>query len=449
VSSVIALSRTPLLDVPRVANLAPANAVRRDAARALTPPVEFVYGDSTPFPHATDFIATTRAVVECGVALMSAQHKIEQARGRVHEAQEHLAALHVELEGMSDAVRSALSGRASRRVQAREVADRIDAMARGAVDAESKRAHAVLEATVADAEDKIVEARRSAVAGLGRLLARHDMPGQTVGFRLFASGERYGAEIVVQLPCALRATFDARFPEGHAWGSPRRVRDVLADTTITLPREVGWFSKRVRPVAVRLDGLMILGASLEGMRGALLLGKRERDGVEHAFDLDFTSGTPRVQWRDGDERATADLGAQDAARMARMLRAVERATRDLASRRATMTEATLDGRPAAERDPGEPCARLIDLVGAIVREIGRRSGAPGELVLRRNVDAGHRDEVFVTTAELLEQIETLHPSLRRAFAPLELDGRPRSPRAPIRSLPSYEEIHECEIVGVG
>jgi hypothetical protein len=39
--------------------------------------------------------------------------------------------------------------------------------------------------------------------------------------------------------------------------------------------------------------------------------------------------------------------------------------------------------------------------------------------------------------------------LRSVFALLELGGRPRSPRAPARSLPSYEEIAAGEIVSVG
>ena len=153
-----------------------------------------------------------------------------------------------------------------------------------------------------------------------------------------------------------------------------------------------------------------------------------------------------MRWRNADDTVVVDLGAQDATCITRLLRAVDQATRELVEARRTMTEASLDTRPLGQCDPGEACARLVSLVAADVREIARRSGAPGELVLRRNVDSGHRDEVFVTTAELLEPIETLPPSLRRAFAPLELYGKPRSPRAPARSLATYEEISACEIL---
>ena len=46
----------------------------------------------------------------------------------------------------------------------------------------------------------------------------------------------------------------------------------------------------------------------------------------------------------------------------------------------------------------------------------------------------------MTSAELLEQIDTLPPSLRGVFAPLGLGGAPRSRRAPPRSLSTYEEL---------
>jgi hypothetical protein len=227
------------------------------------------------------------------------------------------------------------------------------------------------------------------------------------------------------------------------------VRDAREGVMVTLPRELGWWTKRVEPAIVRLDGRVVLGASTEGARGALLLGRSERAGIEDAFDVDLGPAVPRVKWRDAEDRAVVDLGPEDAACIAKVLRAIAQATRAMIDGRRAMTEATLDARPLGECDPGEACARLVSLVAREVREIARRSGAAGELVLRRNVDAGHRDEVFVTAAELLEQILTLPPSLRRPFEPLQLDGAPRSPRAPARSLATYEEISAVEFLPVG
>jgi hypothetical protein len=442
VSNAIVLPRPALLDV------APA-AIRHDEPRppsAVTP--RYVYGDSTPFPQGVDFIATTRAVVSCAVALMKAQHGIDCARARVAEAQEHLLTLHADLAAVADAVESAVALGGPRKPLVQEVGKRMVTMARGAVTSEVRRAQAVLDAAVVRADKTIVEARKAAALAFGDLLARHDLPGATVGFRIFATGERYGAEVVVSLPRGLRVTFDAGLPDRHPWSSLRRVRHVREGVTITLPQEVGWFTKSVEPVLVRLDGRTVLGASLEGRRGALLLGKSERTGIEHAFDVDLGPAAPRVKWRDADDQAVVDLGPEDASSIAKLLVAVSAATRELVTSRRTMTEATLEARPLGECDPVEACERLIAIVARDVREIGRRSGAPGELVLRRNVDSGHRDEVFVTTAELLEQVDTLPPSLRHVFDPLELTGKPRSPRAPAKSLPTYEEVSACEFLPV-
>ena len=445
----VPVSSAMVLPTPALLDVAPAAMFRRQTPRPATVHASrYVYGDSTPFPRGVDFIATTRAVVSCAVVLMKSQHAIECARSRVAEAQEHLVSLHAELAQMADAVEAALSLGGPRKPHVREVSLRMSALARGAAASEVRRAQAVLDAAVVRADATIVEARKTAALAFGDLLARHELPGGSTGFRLFADGERYGAEIVVALPRGLRATFDSSLPEGHPWAQLRRVKHAREDVTITLPREVGWFTKRVEPVAVRLDARTVLGASMEGRRGALLLGKSERSGIEHAFDVDFGAAVPRVKWRDADDTAVVDLGPEDAASIAKLLQAVEAATRDLGASRRTMTDATLEGRPIGTCDPADVCARLIALVAPDVRELARRSGAPGELVLRRNVDSGHRDEVFVTTAELLEQVETLPPSLRRAFDPLELYGKPRSPRAPARSLATYEEISACEFLPV-
>jgi hypothetical protein len=434
--------------LPRSALLEPLPArVVRTAAAPLSPgrPV-YVYGDSTPFHAGVDFIATIRGLIACGVSLMKAQHAIDCARSRVAEAEEHLVHLDAELGAMVGAVEAALVAGGPRKAHIRDVGNRVAVLARNAVLAEVRRAQAALDATVVRADKTIVEARRSAALSFGEMLARHDLPGATVGFRLFATDDRYGGEVIVGLSCGLRATFDAELPEGHAWRVLRRVRHVREGVMVTLPYEVGWLRKRVEPVTLRLDKLAILGASLEGSRGALLLGKSASSGIAHAFDVDLSSVQPRVKWRSADDTVVIDLGAQDAACITKLLRAVEQATRELAPARRTMTDATMDARPVAQCDPGELCSRLVALVAPEVREIARRAGAPGELVLRRNVDSGHRDEVFVTNAELLEQVETLPPSLRRAFGPLELDGKPRSPRAPVRSLATYEEISACEIL---
>lgn len=400
----------------------------------------YVYGDSTPFELGVDFVAVIRALIACGVALMKAQHAVDCARARVAEAEEHVSSTRQDLGLMADAVETALTfGGAPRKPYARDVALRLTTMARGTVSVEVRKAQTQLEATIVRADKTIVDARKSASTALGELLAKHDLPGSTTGLRLFADGDCYGAEAIVNLPGGISATFAASIPEGHPWKRLRKVRTVREGNFITLPRRVGWFEKRTEQRSVGLDKLTILGVSIEGTRGALLLGRSERSGIAHAFDLDLSGPASRGRWHDRDDGESFQLAPSDAANVARLVRGIAAGATDVGTRRRAMTEATLKGRALGEQDPAQACTNIVRLVAPFTRELLRRSGAPGEIVLRRNLGSGHRDEVFVTTAELLEQIATLPPSLRRVFSPLGLEQQPRSRRAPPRSLPTYEE----------
>jgi hypothetical protein len=65
---------------------------------------------------------------------------------------------------------------------------------------------------------------------------------------------------------------------------------------------------------------------------------------------------------------------------------------------------------------------LINHMAPVISEISRRSGAPGELVLRRNLSEGRREETYCTHAELLERIMILPPDLRAVFSALHLSN---------------------------
>ena len=100
----------------------------------------------------------------------------------------------------------------------------------------------------------------------------------------------------------------------------------------------------------------------------------------------------------------------------------------------------MDNRSLIEEEPQDTARRLVECIAPIVQELARRSGAPGELVIRKTVANGRRDEVYLTKAELLEHVLTLPPALRGVFQPLGLTDSPRSPRAPAPSLAPYNEV---------
>jgi hypothetical protein len=139
-----------------------------------------------------------------------------------------------------------------------------------------------------------------------------------------------------------------------------------------------------------------------------------------------------------------ELAGEDAVHVLRLWQRVLDSTEDLAHRRHVMTNAAFESHPIKNLDePSLIAQKLVRFLTPIVREISHRSGAPGELVLRRDVRAGRRDEIYITKAELHEKVLTLPPALRAVFDDFELDS-PRSPRAPAPSLPAYSEIDEEE-----
>ena len=114
-----------------------------------------------------------------------------------------------------------------------------------------------------------------------------------------------------------------------------------------------------------------------------------------------------------------------------------------------MTSAQFDGKSLRElSQPQEILLRLIAVVGPLVQEIARRSGAPGELVLRRDLGGGRREEIYITKAELHEKVMRLPSECRAIFDPFELSEGPRSPRAPAPSEPIYLEAEPTN-PGVG
>jgi hypothetical protein len=150
---------------------------------------------------------------------------------------------------------------------------------------------------------------------------------------------------------------------------------------------------------------------------------------------------------DGSEQDAAEpLSGEDAVHVLRLWQRVLDSTGELHERRHAMTRAAYDGHPIGElEEPHLVVERLVKLMAPIVREIAHRSGAPGELVLRRDVRAGRRDEIYITKAELYEKVLSLPPAMRPMFDPFELEGE-RSPRAPAPSVPAYAEMEDEEEV---
>jgi hypothetical protein len=206
---------------------------------------------------------------------------------------------------------------------------------------------------------------------------------------------------------------------------------------------------------VKLDKMVITEVAMSSDRTLITLRKAPHGGAGYQIEVATDEVPARAVLRrlGEDGHPTGDdaleMDGEDAVHVMRLWQRVNDTMRDLAIRRQGMSGATFDGKPLRELDdPASVCTRMINVIAPVVQEIARRSGAPGELVLRRDLGEGRREEIYITKAELHEKVMTLPPAARLAFDPFELSEGPRSPRAPAPSEPIYldagDDVEESE-----
>jgi hypothetical protein len=418
----------------------------------LPPPsrVTCVYGDSTPFPHEGNFIETIRCSVECGVALLGAHQVIQRAVARAQEIDRARSLERARLHTMNDSVKRALAPEmATHAERMLRAGSRILDATRIAIEGEIAALETLAAGELAKARRSAEEARRVACRAVESFLVLHELPGTESSLRLAATEEGYVAEADAVTPFGIEATFRLQVPDVHPWATPRRVADVSPGTEVHVELESGLFFKKVAVQPVRLDRLYIAGVRVAATRTTLILLRGPASGPGFQLDFDTSGERPRVLLakllEDGTDSPdpTLEISGGDAVHLHRLRQRVVDSTAGLTARRQAMTRALFENHALLDHDnPLEIATRIVRCLAPVVREIARRSGAPGELVLRREVSAGRRDEVYITTAELHEKVLTLPALLRATFDPFELAAA-RSPRAPAPS--QHTDVDEGEV----
>ena len=410
-----------------------------------------VYGDSTPFPYDINFVELIRHAVECGVTLMAAQHQISSAVDRSGNFDQLRKQERARMDAMSDAIKltmtAFMSSHSERMVR---TASRVLESARGVIEHELATLEGQANGEISNTRSVVDRAREQTFRAVEGFVLRHDLPNTSVGLRLLAGEEGYSGQALVATPFGIEAVFGLAIPPAHDWGKLKRVAELSAGTEVHVPQESGWLSKRVAVAPVKLDKLVVTEVAMASDRSLITLRKGPRSGA--GYQLEVTSeaqakATLRRLGEDGNPSGDPiiQLDGEDAVHAMRLWNRVADSTHDLATRRQVMTSATFDGKPLRDTDePADIATKLINVLAPVVQEVARRSGAPGELVLRRDLGEGRREEIYITKAELNEKVLTLPATLRPVFDPFELSEGPRSPRAPAPSEPIYIDADDVE-----
>jgi hypothetical protein len=405
-----------------------------------------LYGDSTLFPYDVDYIDLSRHAVDCAVQLFSAQHAIGSALERAEQQDRVRIDEQARLMSMSEAVEKALMP------FLRAEAEQTTLMATRILDCSKNAANEELAAGDRRANDVTMHAKHvvqsageSARRAVESFLTRYDLPETEVALTLTCAGEHgHTGQVNVRTPFGISAGFSLRIPPEHAWARPRRVADLVAGLEAHLPQPSGWLSRRVEMTPVKLDRLYFSSLKVAGTQLELSLRKSPSSGAGYRIVVDLRGerGVLLAPFdENGADHAATDtepplsLEGEDGARMLELARRVLESIQGLIYLRGSMLELALDDLPPSELEWPEIVAeRLLGHLAPVVTEISRRSGAPGELVLRRDVGDGRREEMYVTKAELWQKLLVLPPERRAPFAALGLSepvGAPAEPFAPV------------------
>jgi hypothetical protein len=372
----------------------------------------FLYGDTTPFPLPYDFLATLPAVIDACVALLKIDEELEELGGQEREAKAAADDAQARIVIIQQSLERAAAS-------CGDVAQEVIEEARHALSRASFSIALSRERLLREFHDATVRLRAEIVPSLETLFCRHEVPdlSWSLEWRAATQGRPVHAVSTGQALFGLEMRVEI---DAEGFEAPIRVSDLGGDVILHLPRAPRWW-RRGGLAALRLGGHLITEIERSPGRDALLLRRSVRPGapgVSITVRSDTQSsptaqrlGCPEAHRLDGeDARAVRALWA----RVVAWLGGFDR-------RRARLASAVYGLSPAAEvRRPARLADALLVSVASLTAEIRQRSRMPGELVLKRDLRPGVREEIYVRHEALEEKLATLGAERQSYFQRLGL-----------------------------
>jgi hypothetical protein len=408
--------------------------------------MSYLYGDSTPSTLDINFIDFLRDAVDFCVAVLEADQRIAEGVARTRTLDEEAV---IEIDRLKkvaalvphafDSVPVGHVDSASARCVATIVRSALDL-----VRVETSGLHSALDAEIAKRDAEAGREREICVKALEKLLVAHDPPDTKLDLRVaLADGGHYGARAQLTTTFGVTAIVDLNIPLDHLFERVVRVDRLAERLDVQAPEVAGWLHKEVKMRPQHLERHHVTEVTVaSGGAGTLKL-RAGADGSGPGFNMTFSREAPRVQVArvdQGDGSAEPPFAAEesDARKLLALYEKLAVAAAGLTKHRKALVDAKLDGEPLrAIAKPTLVVERLISNIAPVVQEISARAQTPGELVLRRLLGDGRREEIFLSKSELRSKIELLSPANRTLFDPLWVITAPLSAAARLdRLVPS-------------
>jgi hypothetical protein len=401
----------------------------------------YLYGDSTPCPLSIDLVGLLPGAIDFAVHVLRADSTIREAMQKLARLGE---ATDRDIDGAQALVADVLQmierdEPAPRTAMASRCATAIRPVAIESLRSETVAARAAVANEAASVAELTAGERQAVARAFETLAVRSELPDATETLEVALEGDGYRATLQTRTAYGLTWATRLAVPASHPLASPLRLDRITDHIEIEALEIAGWFRKDARLRMQRLDRHYLSLLRVEA--DAIVVGLRSAANSTGAgFDLVFgtSSESARVVRvvEGGVAEEPYEVAATDASTLGDFRDQLVAMGRGLLAHKLAVLAPTLDGTPLAELPaPRILVERLIASLAPHVREVGRRSLTPGELVQKRQTGENQREELFVSRGVLKAKIAKLEPPLRSVFELLGLDEPP--PAAP--QPPSSEE----------
>jgi|GEM_PF-6460873 len=389
------------------------------------------YGDATPFPLDDNFIDTLTAITEACVALFHADVDAEARRRKAHEVREHADQELLRLDALQDAIEQTVKAHLPSAKPSRAshvAASRIAGYAR---------------TTVKTARAGVIKRRETAVRlafgdqlgaqvldAIAAFSLEHQLPKTRWTMRWSCDPLTGKATTVMEAlaPCSLATSFIAEVPDALLWSSTFQVGQLEPGLTLELLGKTGWLRKKRRPIAQPLHRYYITEVEMSSDYAMFILRRHDKKPsvgykVVMRDDDDSAPTLSPIEAGNTEPGETLSLSGDSAVSLTSLWNKIERDLHQLRGLRSKMASARFNDEPVDRiSEPGLIAEAMLNAVAPIIREMRLRSRVPGELVLKRDLDDGRREELYVPRRILEAKYSTLPGKHKRYFESVGIGG---------------------------
>lgn len=382
------------------------------------------YGDGTPFPLEENFIETLTSAVEACTGAFMPLTELDVRRERSKSARQDADREIARLADLEKAVSTALAPYLvpdKKEAQTLQVATKTVQLAKAAI----LQARAVVEGRV-----QALEAQASARTAADQVLhalrpffENHQLPNAKWIMSWDVRGVEPRGDAVAssgRLTASFRLNIDTH-------RQPIRV-DQLAESVVVHMMKKGLLGK-AKPAPVDLGKYVMVAFEKNSSENVITL-KEKPDKASQG--IRFTVAEHGASWQSvgpsGDaENEPNPLDVEDIEGVRRLGLGASRALKDLVVHR-QLVDVSLAGQALAELpEPRIVPMELLAQLTPLARTIRERSRVHGELVLKRDVAGGKREELFVPRAQLSQHFAKLPTEYRKPFEEMGVSGEDTQP----------------------